>query len=125
MDVIHAALWVDDLDAMLSFYVDGVGLDERRSFAFRGTENVYVGGDHGEIQFRHDPDGDRGPVAPDRSTVDHVAVGVADVDRAFADLVERTGCPVVEEPMTVEQAGTRVAFVEDPEGYVLELVEEA
>lgn len=120
MDVIHAALWVDDLDAALSFYVDGLGLDRRRSFAFRGTENVYVGGEHGELQLRHDPDG--GPVDPDRSTVDHVAVGVDDVDEAFADLIERTGCPVVEEPMTVEQAGTRVAFVEDPEGYVIELV---
>ncbi|MFB6302221.1 MAG: VOC family protein [Haloferacaceae archaeon] len=123
MDVIHTAIWVDDLDAMRSFYVDVLGLDEHRSFTFRGTENVYVGGDHGEIQFRYDPERST-PVDPERETVDHVAVGVADVDGAFADLVDETDCPVVEEPMTVEQAGTRVAFVEDPTGYVLELVED-
>lgn len=123
MDVIHTALWVDDLDAMLSFYVDGVGLEEHHSFAFRGTENVYVGGENGEIQFRHAPDR-TAPVDPDRGTFDHVAVAVADVDAAFADLVAAADPPVVAEPMTVEGAGTRVAFVEDPEGYVLELVED-
>jgi lactoylglutathione lyase len=122
MDVIHTALWVDDLDAMRSFYVDALGLDEHHSFTFRGTENVYVGGDHGEIQFRYDPDR-TAPVDPDRETFDHVAVGVADVDAAFEDLVAAADPAVIEPPMTVEQAGTRVAFVEDPAGYVLELVE--
>lgn len=123
MDVIHAAIHVEDLDAMRAFYVDALGLDETHSFTYRGVENVYVGGEGGEIQFRHDPDRER-PVDPDREAFDHVAVGVEDVDGAFEDLVTETGCPVVERPTTVEQAGARVAFVEDPQGYVLELVEE-
>jgi lactoylglutathione lyase len=122
MDVIHTAVHVEDLEAMRSFYVDAVGLDERGSFTADGVENVYVGGEGGELQFRHDPDRET-PVEPDRETLDHVAVGVDDVDAAFESLVAETGCPVVVEPRTVEAAGSRVAFVEDPEGYVLELVE--
>ncbi|MFB6304259.1 MAG: VOC family protein [Haloferacaceae archaeon] len=123
MDVIHTAIHVSDLDAMREFYVDALGLAEHHSFTYRGVENVYVGGEHGEIQFRYDPDRER-PVEPDRETLDHLAVGVDDVDDAFDDLVTETGCPVVDRPTTVDQAGARVAFVEDPEGYVLELVEE-
>lgn len=123
MDVIHAAIHVSDLDAMRSFYVDSLGLDEHHSFEFRGIENVYVGGEGGEIQFRHDPDRNE-EIDPDRGAFDHVAVRVDDVDDAFESLVAETGCPVIDDPTTVEQAGARVAFVEDPEGYVLELVEE-
>jgi lactoylglutathione lyase len=122
MDVIHAAIRVDDVDEMRAFYVDALGLDEHGSFTFDGVENVYVGGEHGEIQFRYDPERTE-PVEPDREAFDHVAVGVEDVDDALADLVAETGCPVIEEPLTVERAGARVAFVEDPQGYVLELVE--
>lgn len=122
MDVIHAAIHVDDLDEMRSFSVGALGLEEHRSFTFDGIRNVYVGGENGEIQFRHDPDRTT-PVDPDRDAFDHVAVGVGDVDAAVEALVAETGCPVVEGPTTVDRAGARVAFVEDPQGYVLELVE--
>ncbi|MFC6990235.1 VOC family protein [Haloplanus sp. GCM10025708] len=63
-------------------------------------------------------------VDPDRETLDHVALGVDDVDATFDRVRAETGCPVVEEPFTVDQAGARVAFVEDPDGYVIEFVEQ-
>ncbi|MFB6068607.1 MAG: VOC family protein [Halobacterium sp.] len=121
MDVIHTAIWVSDLERSYEFYVDGLGLEESHRFVLDGVENVYVGGDHGEIQLRYD--GADRDVDPDREALDHVALGVDDVDAEFERLRDETGCPVVEEPFTVEQAGARVAFVEDPAGYVVELVE--
>jgi lactoylglutathione lyase len=123
MDVIHTCIWVSDLDRSYEFYTAGLGLEESHRFELNGLENVYVGGDHGEIQLRFDPESDR-EVDPDRQTLDHVALGVDDVDAEFERLRAETGCPVVEEPFTVEQAGARVAFVEDPDGYVVELVEQ-
>ncbi len=56
MDVIHAAIWVSDLDDARAFFVDALDLEENWSFTLDGIENVYVGGDHGEIQLRYDPD---------------------------------------------------------------------
>lgn len=121
MDVIHTAIWVSDLDEARAFFVDALGLEEKWSFASDGVENVYVGGEHGELQLRHDPD--RDDPAPDRGALDHVAVSVDDADAETERLVEETGCEVVDGPLTVDAANARVSFVEGPDGYVVELVE--
>ena len=121
MDVIHTALWVSDIERTREFYVDALGLRENWSFTGDdGVENVYVGGEHGELQFKYDPDADP---EIDSGSVDHVAVGVESTDEAFDRLLEQVDPPVREEPTTMDAIDRRVAFVEDPDGYVVELVE--
>ena len=120
MDVIHTALWVSDIDQTRSFYVDALGLEENWSFTSDGVQNVYVGGEHAEFQFKYDPEG--GPEI-DPGTMAHVAVGVDSVDETFERLLERADPPLREEPTTMDEIDRRVAFVEDPDGYVVELVE--
>jgi len=122
MDVIHAAVWVSDLEAAREFFVEGVGLEEHRSLTLDGIENVWLGGEHGEIQLRHAPD--HPDPAPDRSALDHVALSVEDVDAELERIVDRTGCEVIETPRTVEAADARIAFLGGVDGYVLELVED-
>jgi len=121
MDVIHTALWVSDLEEARAFFVDALGLEENWSFTLDGVENVYVGGEHGEIQLRHSPDHEAPD--PDRTTIDHIAVTVDDVAAETERMVEETGCTVVDGPMTVEAADARVSFLDGPDGYVVELVE--
>jgi lactoylglutathione lyase len=121
MDVIHTAIWVSDLDEARGFFVDALGLDENWSFTLDGVENVYVGGEDGEIQLRYEPD--RDVPEPDRRTVDHIAVSVDDVDAKTEEMVEDTGCTVVDGPMTMNAPSARVSFLEGPDGYVVELVE--
>ncbi|WP_222917233.1 VOC family protein [Natrinema sp. SYSU A 869] len=122
MDVIHTALWVSDIERTREFYLDGLGLEENWSFtADDGVENVYIGGENGEFQFKYDPDG--GPEI-DSGTMAHVAVGVDSTDETFERLAEREAPPVQTEPTTMVDIDVRVAFVEDPDGYVVELVEE-
>jgi lactoylglutathione lyase len=122
MDVIHSALWVADVEETLAFYVDGLGLEKTWEFeGGDGTRNVYIAGESDtEIQFKHHPD--REPPSP--SGFDHVAVSVEDTDAELERLVEETGCPVRRGPLTAEAANARVAFVEDPDGYGVELVED-
>lgn len=121
MDVIHTALWVSDIDRQRKFYIDGLGLTENWSFtADDGVENVYIGGEHAELQLKYNPDG--GPEI-DPGTMDHVAIGVESTDETFDRLLEREDPPVHEPPTTMENIGRRVAFIEDPDGYVVELVE--
>jgi len=121
MEVIHTAIWVSDLEKARGFFVDALGLEETWSFTLDGVENVYVGGEHGEIQLRHDPD--RDAPAPDRASIDHVAVSVDDVDAETERVVEETGCAVLDGPVTMDVADARVSFLEGPDGYVVELVE--
>ena len=63
------------------------------------------------------------PPTPDRTALEHLAVSVDDVDATHERLVEETDRPVVQEPTAVEAANARVSFVEDPDGYVVELIE--
>ncbi|WP_254525037.1 VOC family protein [Natrinema caseinilyticum] len=121
MDVSHTALWVSDIDRTRAFYVDALGLRENWSFTGDdGVENVYIGGDDAEFQFKYDPDG--GP-AIDPGTMAHVAVTVDSTDDALERLVDRADPPVRMDPTTMADIGCRVAFVEDPDGYDVELVE--
>ncbi|WP_332898000.1 VOC family protein [Haladaptatus sp. CMSO5] len=122
MDVIHTAIWVSDLEATRAFFVDALGLEENWSFTLDGIENVYIGGEHGEIQFRYAPD--HATPSTDRKTIDHIAVAVDDVDAETARMVDETGCAVIDGPLTVDVADARVSFIEGPDGYVVELVED-
>jgi lactoylglutathione lyase len=124
MRVLHPAIWVSDIDRTLDFYVDGLGLTKTREFVGGdGATNVYVAGDDGvEIQFKHQADGGERSYQP--GAYDHVAVAVDDTDAEVERLVEETGCPVRRGPLTSDGANARIAFIEDPDGYGVELIEE-
>lgn len=121
MDVIHTAIWVSDLEEARAFFIDALGLEERWSFTFNGVENVYIGGDHADVQLKYSDDAP--DPNPDRTALDHIAISVEDTD-ALAERIEaETPYTVVEGPMTIEVADARVAFIEGPDGYVVEFVE--
>jgi lactoylglutathione lyase len=120
VDVIHTAVWVSDLDETRAFYVDALGLSHTRDFESEGVTNFYVAGDGGaEIQFKHEPG--RGAVDP--SGIDHVAVSVDDTDAVLDRLRAATDTEVVMGPTTIDAVDVYVAFVTDPDGYLVELVE--
>ncbi|WP_096390209.1 VOC family protein [Halopenitus persicus] len=125
MDVIHVAFPVSDLESTLEFYLDGLGFERSKRFTGAdGIENVYVSGRSGpEIQFTYHPE--RPPERHGRGPPlrEHVAIGVEDLDGAFRRLVETVDPPVVAEPSREAASGSRIAFVRDPDGYVVELVE--
>lgn len=122
MEVIHTALWTDDIDATTDFYTEVLDLERVWGFtADDGVENVYLGTEDGaELQFKYDPDGDE---VPEPTGIDHVAIEVDDTDATFERVVEETGCEVEVEPVTMDDIDVHVAFVRDPTGYVVEFVE--
>ena len=121
MDVIHTAIWVSDLDATREYYIDALGLEHTWDFERDGVTNFYVGGSsETEIQFKYDP-GRTEPIEP--KGIDHLAVAVDDTDAMLEHMVEETGCEILGGPMEVAAANAYVAFIEDPDGYGVELVE--
>jgi lactoylglutathione lyase len=122
-NVIHTSLWVADMDRTESFYVDALGLSRTREHSGstyqEDVRNVFLAGPDGtELQFKSAPG--REPEAP--AGFDHVAVSTTDIDAEFERIVSETGCPVILEPTTIG-TGERIAFVEDPDGYAVELIQ--
>ena len=120
MDAIHVCLNVSDADRAAEWYMDNLGFEESWEFTTGdgGTRNRYVADSNGfELQLS-DTDGEDS--FEDGTAWDHIAVKVEDVDAAFEE-IDHHG--VVEEPGDQPEAGARTAFVEDPDGHVVELVQ--
>ncbi|MFD1588938.1 VOC family protein [Halorientalis brevis] len=120
MDILHTCMNVSDADELADWYVDQ--LDFERSWEFTSedgeTRNVYVADGNGvEIQLS-DTEGDD---EFDFGTGwDHLALKVDDVDAAFEE-IDNHG--VEKEPADQPAAGARTAFIKDPDGHVVELIE--
>ncbi len=126
MKMLHTMLRVTKLDASLAFYTEvlGMRLLRRHDFPDGRFTLAFVGyGDEDNntvIELTHNWDTDNYELG---TAYGHIALGVPDVYAACADIKARGGRVVREAgPM---KGGTRViAFVEDPDGYKVELVEQ-
>lgn len=123
MDVLHTAVWVSDLQHTKEFYHEGLGLDHSRDFVTDGVENYFVRGtSETEIQFKYDSESE-GDVDPDG--IDHLAVSVDDARSMFDRLTTEFGSAGIKEPTVLDTTGSTIAFVTDPDGYTIELIEPA
>lgn len=131
MEFAHTCLWIENLDRTKAFYEDT--LDFVPSREFTGSEyqpdvhNYYVTDGTGvELQFKQPLEGAdvtaEPGMGPGAKGMDHIAVVVDDVDDRIATIHE-TDHPVVMEPTTLESTNSRFAFVEDPDGHLVELVQ--
>ena len=125
MRMLHTMLRVTKLDASLAFYTEVLGMHllRRHDFPEGRFTLAFVGyGDEDNntvIELTHNWDTDNYELG---TAYGHIALGVPDVYAACADIKARGGRVVRDAgPM---KGGTRViAFVEDPDGYKVELVE--
>ena len=120
MEILHTCLNVEDADRAADWYVEQLGFERSWEFTTEGgtTRNVYVADEAGvELQLS-DAEG----MIPNEAgnQYDHVAVQVDDVDVTF-ERIEHHG--VVEGPGDQPAAGARTAFVKDPDGHHVELIE--
>lgn len=121
MEIQHTAIAVTDLERTKEFYEDGLGLEYAWDFHNdAGVHNYYVTGEELDtwLQFVHDPD-DESPVEP--GGIVHLALEVDDLDAVFDDIVNATGCEVLDGPITIDAADARAAFIKDPDGYEIEI----
>jgi len=120
MDALHVCLNVSDADELAQWYKDNLGFEDSWAFTSEDgeTRNVYVADDNGfELQLS-DTEGNE-EFEPG-TAFDHFAVHTEDVDAAFEEIDDHG---VVKEPGDQPAAGARTAFIEDPDGHVIELIE--
>lgn len=119
MDLIHVNINVGDAEETIAFY-EQFGFEESWEFETPDgtTKNRYIADENGTELQLSDTDGES-EFEPG-SAWDHLAIGVDDVDSVFEGL-DHYG--IDKEPGDQPEAGARTAFVRDPDGRRVELVE--
>jgi len=127
MRILHTMLRVGDLDRSLAFYTEvlGMRLLRRQDYPDGRFTLAFVGyGDEASqavLELTHNWD----TPAYDLGTgFGHVALAVPDAAAACTAIKARGG-KVVREAGPMKHGKTVIAFVEDPDGYKIELIERA
>ncbi len=125
MRILHTMLRVAPLERSLAFYVDTLGMKLlRRSDYESGRFTLaFVGYDDEDrsavLELTHNWDTDHYELG---NAFGHVALGTADIHATCAAIRARGG-KIVREPGPMKHGTTVIAFVEDPDGYRIELIE--
>jgi lactoylglutathione lyase len=119
--LLHTRYRVDDLDRTAKFYTEVLGLKEiSRHTSPRGSTLAFFKAPQGDatIELCHYPASGPVKVQPDLT---HIAFEVDDLE-AFAKTAAAKGYPLSDGP-TVTGSGSKIGFVDGPEGYEFELIE--
>jgi catechol 2,3-dioxygenase-like lactoylglutathione lyase family enzyme len=136
----HLGLCVRDLPRARAFYVDGLGFRELSRMTTRGRETsrllgiarveleaVYLERDGVRLELLHyrspGSESQRGPRPLNLAGLTHLSLVVHDLDASLASLGALGARVLPESRIESAQLGARVAFVLDPDGTRVELVE--
>ncbi|HMW17596.1 MAG TPA: lactoylglutathione lyase [Accumulibacter sp.] len=125
MRILHTMLRVGDLDRSLAFYTDVLGMQllRRRDYPEGRFTLAFVGygpeSEHTVLELTHNWDTASYDLG---NAFGHVALGVADAYAACEQIKARGG-KVVREAGPMKHGTTVIAFVEDPDGYRIELIQ--
>jgi lactoylglutathione lyase len=131
MNLDHVGLNVADLEAMTEWYADALKLEVEFEFALDHVElrGVMLRSPAGyRLELLHRPGSVEGLQAADPVEAaltrgfGHVAFDVPDVDAAYAAVIE-AGAADRMSPRPSPEPGVRMAFVADPEGNLIELLD--
>jgi lactoylglutathione lyase len=126
--VLHTMIRVLDLERSLDFYtrILGMKLLRRNDYPSGEFTLVFVGyGDETSqsvIELTHNWDRTEPYTIGDG--YGHIAIGAGDI-YALCDELKAAGGKVVREPGPMKHGTTHIAFVEDPDGYKIELIQKS
>ncbi|USR90342.1 lactoylglutathione lyase [Phormidium yuhuli AB48] len=125
MRLLHTMLRVGNLEESLKFYCDVLGMKLLRQKDYPGGEFTlaFVGygdeADHTVIELTYNWGVDSYDIGDGYG---HIALGVDDIYQT-CDAIQQRGGKVVREPGPMKHGSTVIAFVEDPTGYKIELIQ--
>jgi lactoylglutathione lyase len=118
-------LRVNDLEESLRFYCDvlGMRLLRRKDYPTGRFTLAFVGYGPEEretvLEFTHNWDTHSYTLG---DAYGHIALGVDDI-YATVEAMRAKGAKVVREPGPMKHGGSEIAFIEDPNGYRIELIQ--
>lgn len=125
MRLIHTMLRVGDLDKSLQFYCDILGMQLLRKKDYPTGEFTlaFVGygdeADHAVIELTYNWGVEHYDLG---NAFGHIAIAVDDI-YGTCEKIKAKGGKVTREPGPMKHGQTVIAFVEDPNGYKIELIQ--
>jgi lactoylglutathione lyase len=125
MRLLHTMLRVGDLERSLRFYTEvlGMRLLRRKDYPGGRFTLAFVGygeeTDHTVLELTHNWDTEAYDIG---SGYGHIAIGVNDI-AGTCQAIAGKGGRVVRPPGPMKHGTTVIAFVEDPDGYKVELIQ--
>ena len=125
MRLLHTMLRVGDLQRSVDFYTNVLGMkllrttdrpEQKYTLAFVGYG---TNPEHAELELTYNHGVDRYELG---TAYGHLAIGVDDV-YAACDRIRAAGGAITREPGPVKGGTTQIAFVQDPDGYKIELIQ--
>ena len=124
--LLHTMIRVKEIDRSIDFYSRHLGMDVLRKKDFPGGKftNVFMGyGDesnHTVLELTYSWDQEEPHTHG--SGFGHLAVAVPDIYGA-CEIMETEGVSIPRPPGPMKHGTTVIAFIEDPDGYKIELIE--
>ena len=125
MQLLHTMLRVGDLQRSIDFYTKVLGMkllrttdrpDQKYTLAFVGYGS---NPEQAELELTYNYGVDKYELG---TAYGHLAIGVDDV-YAACDRIRASGGTITREPGPVKGGTTMIAFVQDPDGYKIELIQ--
>ncbi len=125
MRLLHTMLRVGNLQRAIDFYTQAMGMqllrttdrpEQKYALAFVGYGN---NPEHAEIELTYNYGVDTYALG---TAYGHIALGVADI-YATCETIRAKGGNITREPGPVKGGNTVIAFLTDPDGYKIELIE--
>ncbi len=126
MRILHTMLRVGNMDRSIQFYTDLLGMNLIRKKDFPGGKFTlaFLGygdeSDNSVLELTHNWDTEQYELG---DAYGHIAIAVDDVYKTCEVIKQKSG-KVVREPGPMMHGSTVLAFVEDPDGYKIELLSE-
>lgn len=127
MQLLHTMLRVGNLERSIKFYTEVMGMnllrttnrpDQKYSLAFVAFEQGNVSG-QAEIELTYNYGIEGYDIG---SAYGHIAIGVRDIYKVCED-IRAAGGTITREAGPVKGGNTLIAFVQDPDGYKIELIQ--
>jgi lactoylglutathione lyase len=127
MRILHTMLRVGDLQRSIDFYTKVLGMkllrtsenpEYKYTLAFVGYGN---NPDHAELELTYNWGTDKYEMG---TAYGHIAISTEDIYQT-CDQVRAAGGNITREPGPVKGGTTVIAFITDPDGYKVELIERA
>lgn len=117
----HVGIKASDIEKSLAFYCDVLGLEKQEELEILGKRFFFVGNETVSIEIEAGNSGDKQADPRTQTGLYHLAFTVDDLE-GLVDRLKAAGVPIALPPVST-RPDRIVAFVEDPDGAFLQLIQ--